>query len=112
MSFPWAKPYGPEHGLMRWLDTSPVRSGRYRPLPKKFFWFGLVPCVVGLGYCGGAPAPPRYVPISQLAAIFYLAHFPIILPMIARIEKPLSLPASIAEAVRAKADGSAPAPQD
>jgi ubiquinol-cytochrome c reductase cytochrome b subunit len=88
--------------FLPWLDNSPVRSGHYRPLFRKFFWLGLIPCVLVLGYCGGAPAEQPYVLISQLAAIYYFAHFLIILPMIARIEKPLPLPTSITEAVLGK----------
>ena len=38
-----------------WLDTSKVRSARYRPLYKQFFWILLVVCV-GLGYLGSKPA--------------------------------------------------------
>ncbi len=85
-----------------WLDNSPVRSGHYRPLFKRFFWFGLVPCVFVLGYCGGAPAEQPYMLISQLAAAYYFAHFLIILPWVARVEKPLPLPMSITEAVLGK----------
>jgi len=93
--------------FLPWLDTSPVRSGSYRPTFKTFFWI-LVLDVLILGYCGGAPAEEPYVMISQVAAAYYFAHFLIILPMIARFEKPLPLPNSITEAVLAKyakADG-------
>src|ERR1044072_114124 len=41
--------------FLPWLDTSPVRSGNYRPTFKWFFWI-LVVDVAVLGYCGGAPA--------------------------------------------------------
>ena len=85
--------------FLPWLDTSPVRSGRYRPVFKKFFWFGLIPCVLTLGYCGGAPAEPGYILISQIAVGYYFTHFLIILPLIAKFEKPLPLPVSITEAV-------------
>ena len=34
-----------------WLDTSRVRSCRFRPLMKQFFWVFAVDCVM-LGYCG------------------------------------------------------------
>lgn len=88
--------------FLPWLDKSPVRSASYRPLFKKFFWFGLVPCVAVLGYCGGAPAEEPYVMISQIAAAYYFAHFLIIIPIISRIERPLPLPNSITEAVLAK----------
>jgi ubiquinol-cytochrome c reductase cytochrome b subunit len=64
-----------------------------------------VPCVLILGYCGGAPAAEPYVIISQLAATYYFAHFLIILPIVSKIERPLPLPNSITEAVLAGKDG-------
>jgi ubiquinol-cytochrome c reductase cytochrome b subunit len=85
--------------FLPWLDNSPVRSGNYRPLFKKFFWFGLIPCILILGYCGGAPAEEPFVMLSQIASAYYFAHFLIILPIISRIERPLPLPGSITEAV-------------
>lgn len=88
--------------FLPWLDTSPVRSGNYRPLFKKFFWYGLVPCILVLGYCGVMPAEEPYVMMSQIAAAYYFAHFLIILPIVSRIEKPLPLPGSITEAVTGK----------
>src|SRR5687768_6894566 len=53
--------------FLPWLDKSPVRSGSYRPVFKRFFWL-LVADVLILGWCGGAAATPIYVAISQLAA--------------------------------------------
>jgi ubiquinol-cytochrome c reductase cytochrome b subunit len=88
--------------FLPWLDTSPVRSGHYRPLFKKFFWFGLIPCVFVLGFCGGRPAEEPYVMISQLATAYYFAHFLIILPLVSMIERPLPLPSSITESVLKK----------
>ena len=87
--------------FLPWLDNSPVRSGHYRPLFKMFFVILLIDVAV-LGYCGGAAAEEPYVMISQLAAAYYFAHFLIVLPLIARFEKPLPLPGSITEAVLAK----------
>jgi ubiquinol-cytochrome c reductase cytochrome b subunit len=95
--------------FLPWLDTSPVRSGHYRPLFRKFFWFGLIPCVAVLGYCGGSAAEEPYVMISQLATAYYFAHFLIILPIVSMIERPSPLPNSITESVLAKyAASSAP----
>src|SRR6186713_12644 len=37
--------------FLPWLDTSRVRSCRFRPLMKQFFWVFVVACVL-LGYCG------------------------------------------------------------
>ena len=85
--------------FLPWLDKSPVRSGHYRPLFKKFTLFGLLPAVLVLGYCGGAPAEEPYVMISQLAAAYYFAHFLIILPLVSMIERPLPLPRSITASV-------------
>jgi len=85
--------------FLPWLDPSPVRSGHYRPLFKKFFWFGLIPCVLVLSYCGGAPAEEPYVMLSQIASAYYFAHFLIILPLVSMVERPLPLPNSISESV-------------
>ncbi len=68
--------------FLPWLDRSPVRSGLYRPLFRKFFWFGLIPTMAVLFYCGGAPAEEPYVMLSQIAAAYYFAHFLIILPIV------------------------------
>ncbi len=95
--------------FLPWLDTSPVRSGHYRPLFRKFFWFGLIPCILILGYCGGAHAEEPFVMLSQIASAYYFAHFLIILPIISRIEKPLPLPNSITESVLGNAPALQPA---
>lgn len=99
--------------FLPWLDKSPVRSGNFRPKFKMWFWV-LVVDVLILGYCGGAPAEEPYVMISQIASIYYFAHFLIILPWISRTEKTLPLPHSITEAVLGKKTNGAgePAPAE
>ena len=84
--------------FLPWLDSSPVRSGNYRPKFKVWFYV-LVADILVLGYCGGAPAHEPYVMISQLAAIYYFAHFLIILPIVSALERPVPMPRSITEAV-------------
>ena len=37
--------------FLPWLDTSPVKSGKYRPVFRVFFWLFVV-CCVGLGWLG------------------------------------------------------------
>jgi ubiquinol-cytochrome c reductase cytochrome b subunit len=97
--------------FLPWLDKSPVRSGAYRPVFKRFFWI-LVADVLILGYCGMSPAEQPYVAISQLAAAYYFAHFLIILPLISKFERPLPLPNSISESVlHGEAKEAAPAGQ-
>jgi ubiquinol-cytochrome c reductase cytochrome b subunit len=95
--------------FLPWLDKSPVRSGSYRPTFRIFFWI-LVADVLVLGYVGGKPAEEPYVMISQLATIYYFAHFLIILPLLSMVEKTRPLPNSIAESVlHGEAEESAPA---
>lgn len=89
--------------FLPWLDTSPVRSGNYRPMFKQVWWLLIIDVLI-LGYCGGAPAEEPYVRISQIASAYYFAHFLIILPIVSRIERPLPLPNSISEAVLKKQD--------
>ena len=85
--------------FLPWLDKSPVRSGHYRPLFRKFFWFGLIPAMAVLFWCGGAPAEEPYVMFSQIATAYYFMHFLVILPILSWLERPQPLPFSITEAV-------------
>jgi len=84
--------------FLSWLDPSPVRSGNYRPTFKWFFWI-LVADVLVLGFCGGRPAEEPWVMLSQVATMYYFAHFLIILPIISWTEKTLPLPRSITASV-------------
>ncbi|NNC46944.1 MAG: cytochrome b/b6 [Sphingomonas sp.] len=94
--------------LLPWLDRSPVRSGHYRPLFKRFYWL-LVIDVLILGWAGGAVPTAPVVATMQLATIYYFAHFLIILPIISKIERPLPLPQSISSSVlHGEAEESAP----
>ncbi len=87
--------------LLPWLDTSKVRSGRYRPLFKQFFILFVIDCLL-LGYLGAQPAEGIYVILSRLATVYYFAHFLIILPVLGIIEKPKNVPTSISESVLGK----------
>jgi ubiquinol-cytochrome c reductase cytochrome b subunit len=93
--------------FLPWLDKSPVRSADYRPMYRKFFWFGLIPAMLVLFWCGGAPAEEPYVMLSQLATLYYFAHFLIIVPIVSSIERPDPLPFSITEAVLGNDDKAA-----
>ena len=84
--------------FLPWLDRSPVRSGNYRPVFKRFFWL-LVADVLLLGYIGGAEISPLNTALGQIAAAYYFAHFLIILPLVSKFERPLPLPNSISESV-------------
>jgi ubiquinol-cytochrome c reductase cytochrome b subunit len=84
--------------FLTWIDRSPVRSTNYRPLYRPFFWV-LIADILVLGYCGGSHAEEPYIMISQLATMYYFAHFLIILPIVSAIERPKPLPNSITESV-------------
>ena len=84
--------------FLPWLDKSPVRSGSYRPTFKIFFVILIIDVLV-LGWCGGLPAEEPYVMISQVATMYYFAHFLIILPVLSLVERTLPLPNSISESV-------------
>ena len=89
-----------------WLDTSKVRSASYRPLYRQFFWIFAAVCV-GLGWLGSKPAEGNYVLAARILTAWYFIHFLIILPLLGLIERPRPLPASIGEAIRRRAPGSA-----
>ncbi|HML43110.1 MAG TPA: cytochrome b N-terminal domain-containing protein, partial [Hyphomicrobium zavarzinii] len=81
-----------------WLDTSRVRSAKYRPLYKWFFWL-LVISAVALGYLGAKPAEGAYVTWSRIFTAYYFAHFLIVMPILGLIETPTALPKSISASV-------------
>jgi ubiquinol-cytochrome c reductase cytochrome b subunit len=91
--------------FLPWLDKSPVRSANFRPAYRVAFWV-LVVDVLVLGYCGGSAATPGIVVLSQITAMYYFAHFLIIVPIISRLERPKPLPNSITEAVLGDKGGS------
>ncbi len=84
--------------FLPWLDSSRVRSARFRPVYKQLFWLLLADVLI-LGYCGAAPAEEPFVRISQLASAYYFIHFLILVPLVARLETPKPLPRSIADPV-------------
>jgi len=80
--------------LAPWLDTSSVRSGRFRPMFK--WWFALlVVDFIVLMWAGSRPAEFPYDWISLIGATYWFAYFLIILPILGVIEKPLTPPATI-----------------
>jgi quinol-cytochrome oxidoreductase complex cytochrome b subunit len=84
--------------FLPWLDTSKVRSARYRPMYRYFFWVFVAVCV-GLGWLGSKPAEGVYVFAARVLTIYYFAHFLVILPLLGKFERPLPLPNSITESI-------------
>ncbi len=87
--------------VLPWLDTHPVRSARFRPVYRLFFFLWVGACVA-LGYAGSQPAEGIPVIIGQVATVYYFLFFLVITPVLSRIEKTLPLPPSIADAVLKK----------
>ena len=101
--------------LLPWLDTSKVRSMRYRPTARLYFFIFVLVALV-LGYCGGQlpddPVIPgvsglkfidsdinSFVWLSRIATLYYFAYFFVILPVLGLTETPLPVPESISEPV-------------
>ena len=87
--------------ILPWLDTSKVRSCRYRPIYKWFFWLLVIDCIV-LGWVGANPPEGIFPTIGLIGTAYYFAHFLVILPILGKIETPLPLPTSISESVTSK----------
>jgi ubiquinol-cytochrome c reductase cytochrome b subunit len=86
--------------FLPWLDTSKVRSGRFRPLFRVFYWILIMDCLV-LGYVGGNPPEEPLLSVGRAATFWYFLHFLVILPVLGLVEKPEKPPESIAAAVLA-----------
>jgi ubiquinol-cytochrome c reductase cytochrome b subunit len=107
--------------VLPWLDTSKVRSMRYRPQAKIYFWLFIVACLI-LGLCGanlpderlwdGIPEASTatgfaswllslntFVWLSRLATAYYFAYFLLITPMLGLRETPLPVPDGISTPV-------------
>jgi ubiquinol-cytochrome c reductase cytochrome b subunit len=79
-----------------WLDTSSVRSGRYRPKFKAWFALLVIDFVV-LMWVGSQPANELNGWISLIATTYWFAYFLVVLPLLGLFEKPLPTPATIEE---------------
>ncbi len=95
--------------FLPWLDRSKVRSARFRPVYRVFFWVLVAACVL-LGYCGAHPPSGTYLLLARVATVYYFAHFLIIVPLISRIERPRPVPVSISAAVQAASPAARAAP--
>ena len=81
-----------------WLDTSPVRSTRFRPMYKPFMALLVISFFVLL-YVGGKPPEGIYVVLGRVATAYWFLHFLVVMPVLGKIERPLPLPESISNPV-------------
>jgi quinol-cytochrome oxidoreductase complex cytochrome b subunit len=101
--------------VLPWLDTSKVRSMRYRPTAKLYFGIFVLACLV-LGYCGGRLPDDHVIGnlstfqlldadlnsmvwLSRLATAYYFGYFLVVLPILGLTETPLPQPESISAPV-------------
>ena len=98
--------------LVPWLDTSRVRSARFRPIFRQLFWLFAIDCVV-LGLAGAKPPEGIWLVIARIATVYYFVHFLVLLPIVGWFERPRPLPESIHQPVLAPSAGAqAPPPEE
>ena len=84
--------------ILPWLDRSPVRSARFRPMYKIFYWLFLID-MVALGYLGSQNPDGIFLFLGRACTSWYFVHFLIIMPLLNVIETPNALPRSISEPI-------------
>jgi ubiquinol-cytochrome c reductase cytochrome b subunit len=77
--------------FLPWLDRSPVRSTRYRPLRWKIWLAIFAISFVALGYLGLKPAEGAYVIATRIFTVLYFAFF-ILMPFYTRGESSSRVP--------------------
>ena len=107
--------------VVPWLDTSKVRSMRYRPTARYFFLFFAFALLV-LGWCGGQLPDDVVIPVgrdavtgektgltvvtvSQILTAYYYAYFLLVLPLLGLFETPSKVPETISSPVLPKSHG-------
>ena len=87
--------------FLPWLDTSKVKSTRYRPIYKWFFALFMIDVLV-LGYLGAKAPEGIYLIMGRIGTAYYFMHLLVILPLLGWIEKPSAMPGSITDDVLGK----------
>nr|YP_009515597.1 apocytochrome b [Sirodotia delicatula]AVK39593.1 apocytochrome b [Sirodotia delicatula] len=72
--------------LLPWIHSTEIRSSRFRPIYRFFYWM-LFACCLVLGWIGGMPVEDPYIVIGQIASLYYFLHFLIFLPLLGQIEQ-------------------------
>ncbi len=83
--------------ILPWLDTSPVRSARFRPIYRAMMVV-LVADMFLLGAVGAHHPMGIWILLGRVGTAWYFLHF-CALPFIGYLEKPLPLPESISNPV-------------
>ena len=72
--------------LLPWAHSTEIRSSRFRPL-YRLFYYSIIICCLILGWIGGMPVEEPYVLIGQVASIYYFLYFLIFIPLLGQLEK-------------------------
>jgi ubiquinol-cytochrome c reductase cytochrome b subunit len=111
--------------ILPWLDTSKVRSMRYRPTMRWFFFIFVVVCAL-LGWCGANEPDSKVIPadvgfqladynintfvwLSRVLTAYYFGYFLLIVPITGWRETTLPVPESISTPVLPEGGAAAPA---
>src|SRR5208283_1354002 len=87
--------------FLPWLDRSPVKSAKYRPTYRFFFWVFVVICI-GLGWLGSQEPTEGLTLIARFLTVGYFGFFLFFFTVPTSTEKTKPIPASIADAVLSK----------
>jgi ubiquinol-cytochrome c reductase cytochrome b subunit len=107
--------------LLPWIDTSKVRSMRYRPTAQLFFILFVITCLI-LGLCGANPPDAAVLPgvdgftlmdsninsytwLARVATLAYFGYLIVVMPLLGLVETPLPRPESISTPVLASVKG-------
>jgi quinol-cytochrome oxidoreductase complex cytochrome b subunit len=101
--------------VLPWIDTSKVRSMRYRPAARMYFLIFIL-VAIGLGFCGAHEPNQQVIPgvsgfnlldynlnsfvwLSRFLTTYYFVYFLVITPLLGFFEKTLPVPDSISTPV-------------
>ena len=79
-----------------WLDTSPVKSARFRPIFRPALFLLFIDFFV-LMYSGANPPEGLPLIMGQLGTLYYFGFFLVLLPVLGFKEKTLPVPATISD---------------
>ena len=71
--------------LLPWIHSTEIRSSRFRPIYKFFYWT-IISCCLVLGWIGGMPVEEPYIFIGQVASAYYFLYFFVLLPFLGLLE--------------------------
>ena len=74
--------------FLPFINTSEVRSSKFRPIFGVFFWFLFFDFIL-LGWIGQNPVESPYIEIGMFATAFYFMALLILIPLIGVVEKSL-----------------------